>query len=149
MAAQSFRIDVQQSVLDDLKDRLLRTRWAGGLQGGDWKHGTDPEYLKKLCAYWRTGFDWPSQQTWLNSFQHFRADVDGVGLHFIRQPGTGAHPMPLLLVHGWPDSFARFLKIIPLLANPSAHGADASDAFDVVVRACPAAASPTNRASRR
>jgi pimeloyl-ACP methyl ester carboxylesterase len=57
--------------------------------------------------------------------------------------------MPLLLVHGWPDSFARFLKIIPLLANPSAHGADASDAFDVVVRACPAAASPTNRASRR
>src|SRR5262249_51322905 len=131
MAIQPFQIDVRQSVLSDLKERLGRTRWTNGLDGAGWNYGTDPHYLKQLCDYWRDGFDWPKQQGHLNSFEHFRADLDGTGLHFIRAKGTGANPMPLLLVHGWPDSFARFLKIIPLLTNAG------EDSFDVVVPSLP------------
>jgi len=137
MATQPFLIDVQRPVIDDLRERLGRTRWADSLDGDDWEHGTNPQYLKQLCGYWRDGFDWTKQQAYLNSFRHFRADLDGMGLHYIRERGTGANPMPILLVHGWPDSFARFLKLVPLLANPSAHGADPSDSFDVVVPSLP------------
>jgi len=137
MATQQFQIDVQQSVLADLKERLLRTRWADSFDGAGWNYGTDPHYLKELCGYWQNGFDWPKQQAYLNSFEHFRADLHGTGLHFIREKGAGPNPMPILLVHGWPDSFARFLKIIPLLANPSAYGGDAGDSFDVIVPSLP------------
>ncbi|MFI5034239.1 MAG: epoxide hydrolase, partial [Reyranellales bacterium] len=137
MTVHPFRIDVPQSVLDDLPERLRRTRWAEDAQGDGWDRGTNPQYLKELCAYWRDRFDWPKQQGYLNTFRHFRADIDGVGLHFIHQRGKAANAIPLLLVHGWPDSFARFLKIIPMLTDPEAHGGDASDSFDVIVPSLP------------
>src|SRR5262249_20202201 len=117
MAIQPFQISVPQSVLDDLEERLGRTRWTSGLDDAGWDYGTDPHYLRPLCDYWRDGFDWPKQQAYLNSFRHFRADLDGTGLHFIHEQGTSATPLPILLVHGWPDSFVRFLKLLPLLAH--------------------------------
>ena len=137
MAIQSFQIEVQRSVLDDARDRLRRTRWTDGMEGAGWEYGTNPEYLKQLCDYWRDAFDWQKQQADLNAFRHFRADVDGIGIHFIHERGNGAGAMPILLVHGWPDSFARFLKIIPMLAHPEAHGGDARESFDVIVPSLP------------
>jgi microsomal epoxide hydrolase len=73
----------------------------------------------------------------MNGFAHFRADVHGFGVHFIHERGTGDHPLPIVLTHGYPDSFLRFSKIIPMLAHPEAYGGDASDAFDVVVPSLP------------
>src|ERR1044072_6428637 len=128
MAVRPFHIDVQRSVLDDLKDRLRRTRRTDVIEGSGWKYGTDPEFLAQLCDYWRDTFDWQKQQDGLNAFHHFRADVDGIGLHFIDERGTGSSPMPILLLHGWPDSFARFLKHIPMLTR---------DSFDVLVPSLP------------
>jgi epoxide hydrolase len=103
MGVQPFRIDVQQSVLDDLEDRLARIRFPAGMPGAGWDYGTSPAYLEELCAYWRKDFDWRKQEGHLNSFRQFRADVDGVGLHFIHEKGRGDNAIPLLLVHGWPD----------------------------------------------
>jgi pimeloyl-ACP methyl ester carboxylesterase len=137
MAIQSFQIEVQRLVLDDVKDRLRRTRWMDAIEGAGWEYGTNPKYLKQLCDYWRDEFDWQKQQDDLNTLRHFRADVDGVGIHFIHERGNGADAIPILLVHGWPDSFVRFLKIIPMLTHPEAHGGDARESFDVIVPSLP------------
>jgi pimeloyl-ACP methyl ester carboxylesterase len=137
MSVQPFKIEVPQAVLDDLRDRLARTRPARGVEDGGWDYGTDPAYLAELCAYWRDGYDWRRQEAYLNSFSQFRAEVDGVGLHFVHIRGKGPDAIPLLLVHGWPDSFARFLKLIPLLTDPAAHGLPGAPSFDVVAPSLP------------
>jgi pimeloyl-ACP methyl ester carboxylesterase len=131
-----FVIDVPQSTLDDLCGRLVRTRWLDGPLEG-WDGGIDPAYLRALAEHWLVGFDWRAQEAALNRFAQFRADVDGLGVHFIHERGRGERPFPLILTHGYPDSFARFVKVIPLLADPESHGGDAADAFDVVVPSLP------------
>ncbi len=130
---QPFQINVPQPVLDDLQQRLARTRWPDEIEGAGWDYGTNREYLKQLVAYWQNGYDWRVQEARLNQFPQFKAEVDGLNLHFIRMEGKGPNPLPLLLVHGWPDSFFRMVKILPLLTNPAAHGGRAEDAFTVIV----------------
>jgi pimeloyl-ACP methyl ester carboxylesterase len=100
-----------------------------------WALGTDPTYLRELVAYWADGFDWPAQERALNELRHLRVRVGGLGIHVVHAgAASGATPaLPLLLTHGWPDSFWRYQKVIPLLADPGAHGADPEDAFDVIV----------------
>ncbi len=137
MTIQPFRIEVPDLVLDDLRDRLAKTRFISGMVDAGWDHGTNPDYLKSLCDYWRRNFDWRTQERYLNSFGHFRSQVDGVGIHFIHERGQGPNAIPLLLVHGWPDSFMRFLKVIPQLTDPAAHGLDPSLSFDVIVPSLP------------
>lgn len=137
MAIQPLRIDVKQPVLDDLHDRLARTRFTTGINEAGWECGTSLDYLKDLCRYWQREFDWREQERSLNRFTQFRCDVDGVGLHFIHARGKGHNPIPLLLVHGWPDTFARFVKAIPLLTDPAAHGAALEPSFDVVAPSLP------------
>ena len=97
MTIQSFEIEVQRSVLDDVKERLSRTRWTDAIEGAGWEYGTNPQYLKQLCDYWRDTFDWQKQQADLNVFRHFRADVDGIGIHFIHERGNGG-AIPILLL---------------------------------------------------
>ena len=94
-------------------------------------------YLRELITYWRDRFDWRSQEALLNRFQHYRGEVDGTRIHFIHERGQGPSPLPLILTHGYPDSFFRFYKLIPLLTDPAAHGGDPIDAFDVVVPSLP------------
>ena len=137
MAVQPFHIDVPQAILDDLQARLEKTRFTAGMVSAGWDYGTSPNYLEQLCDYWRGDFDWRKQESYLNSFKQFRTEVDGVGLHFIHERGKGDKPIPLLLVHGWPDSFARFLKIIPMLTDPAAHGAADQPSFDVIIPSLP------------
>jgi pimeloyl-ACP methyl ester carboxylesterase len=137
MAIEPFNIEIAQTELDDLRMRLRQTRWPDAVQGADWDYGTNLEYLKKLAHYWATEFDWRAQERELNRLRHFRTVVDGVGLHFIHERGQGPRPLPLLLTHGFPDSFLRMTKLIPLLTAPAAHGADAADSFDVIVPSIP------------
>lgn len=132
-----FTVHIPQPTLDDLRARLANTRWPDEVEGAGWGHGTNRAYLRTLVQYWHDTFDWRKQEALLNQFAHFRAEVDGVGLHFIHERGRGDHPLPLLLAHGWPDSFYRFHKLLPLLTDPAAHGGRAEDAFDVVVPSLP------------
>jgi hypothetical protein len=88
----------------------------------------------ELLEWWRTGFAWRAQEAAINRYPHFRATVDGVGLHFLHLRGRGPAPLPLLLTHGWPSSF---LELLPLLTDPSTHGGDADDAFDLVIPSLP------------
>jgi microsomal epoxide hydrolase len=137
MEMQPFTVKVSDDALDDLRERLARTRWTTSLDDGDWTHGVSRSYLEALTTYWRTAYDWRTEEAALNRLAQFKVDVDGIGIHFIHEPGAGPRPMPLILTHGYPDSFVRFLKVIPLLTDPAAHGGDADDAFDVIVPSLP------------
>jgi hypothetical protein len=137
MPVTSFEVRVPQQTLDDLHDRLVRARWADEVDDEGWDRGTERQYLNDLCTHWLTDFDWRRQEAAVNRFRHFRADIDGVGVHFIHERGKGDRPLPIILTHGYPDSFVRFLKIIPMLSDPAAHGGDPADAFDVVVPSLP------------
>lgn len=128
-----FQISVPQTVLDDLQVRLAQTRWPDEVVGAGWDYGTNRDVLKQLTAYWQHGYDWRVQEAKLNQFPQFKANVDGTDLHFLHVEGKGPHPMPLLLTHGWPDSFFRFVKLVPLLTDPVRYGGRAEDAFTVVV----------------
>src|SRR4029453_2102393 len=132
-AIRPFRVEVPQAELDDLRDRLARTRWPDDYEGVGWDYGTDLATMKELATYWRDSYDWRQQEAYLNSFPHFTTEFDGEELTFIHVRGTDPDPIPLLLLHGWPDSVCRYLKLIPLLTDPASHGGDPGICFDVVV----------------
>jgi microsomal epoxide hydrolase len=137
-AIETFHISIDQSVLDDLHARLERTRWSDALGEDDWTFGVSVPYMRELAAYWAAGFRWRVQEDALNRFAQFRAAVDGgTRIHFIHERGRGPRPLPIVLTHGFPDSIVRFAKLIPLLADPAAHGADPRDSFDVIVPSLP------------
>jgi pimeloyl-ACP methyl ester carboxylesterase len=133
MNIQPFTINLHQSILDDLRDRLERTRLPDQPDGADWSLGVNLEELKSLMAYWQTGYDWRKHEADLNRLPQFTAQVDGVNIHFVHLRGRGPNPKPLLLTHGWPDSFQRFEKVISRLTDPAQHGGKAEDSFDVIV----------------
>ena len=137
MAVEQFKIDISDSVIEDLQARLSRTRWADELPDTGWDYGSNLEYVKELVEYWRTTFDWRAQEDLINSFSHFKTEVDGLGIHFRHQKGKGPNPMPLVVTHGWPGTFFEMHKIIPLLSDPGSHGGDPDDSFDVVVPSMP------------
>jgi len=137
MATENFRIRIPDETLEDLRDRLGRTRWPHETGDCAWARGTEPGCLRDLVTYWRDGFDWRAQEARLNRWNHFRCDIGGTELHFIHAPGKGSSPLPLILTHGWPDSFLRYRRVIDLLADPAAHGGSEEDAFDVVVPSLP------------
>ncbi len=96
MNIQPFTITVAQSTLDDLRERLARTRWPDEVQGAGWDYGTNLDYLKALVAYWQNQFDWRAQEARLNQFAQFRAEIDGFGIHFIHERGQGPKPLPII-----------------------------------------------------
>ena len=134
---QPFRISVPEDALADLRERIDRTRWPDEIAGSAWDYGTNLHDLRELLAYWRNRFDWRAQEERLNAFPHFLADVEGLRLHFLREPGRGPDPIPILLLHGWPSTFFEMSKLLPLLADPASHGGDPDDSFDVVAPSLP------------
>jgi pimeloyl-ACP methyl ester carboxylesterase len=138
---EPFTIHIPDETLRDLQARLRRTRFPDQIPGTGWDYGTDTQYLKELVAYWSKDFDWRAQEKKLNAFHHYRADVDGVRIHFIHEKSQAKNgspqPIPILMLHGWPSSFVQFQKIIPLLTDPAAHGAPNAPRFDVVVASLP------------
>jgi pimeloyl-ACP methyl ester carboxylesterase len=137
MKTEKFAIDVPQEQLTDLIDRLNHTRWPDEMPDSGWDYGTNLSYLKQLIDYWKNDYDWRKQEARLNTFAQFKANIHGVDIHYIHERGKGSRPLPIILTHGWPDSFLRFEKIIPLLTDPGSHGANPDDAFDVVVPSIP------------
>ena len=134
---QPYRLDVPDDVLDDLRERLQRTRWPDEIAGSRWEYGANLAFMRRLTERWRDGFDWRAQEAKLNAFDQFRLPLDGTKLHFIHQPGVGPDPLPLLLVHGWPGSVWEFHELIPRLADPARFGGDPADAFTVVAPSLP------------
>jgi epoxide hydrolase len=134
---EPFRLSVPQSDLDDLHDRLERTRWPAELPGAGWEYGVPAGYLRELVRYWRHEYDWRAAEAELNRWPQFTTTIDGAHIHFahIRSPEPDA--TPLVITHGWPGSVVEFLDLVGPLTDPVAHGGDAADAFHVVVPSIP------------
>lgn len=132
---EPFTPQTAPGALEDLRARLRATRWPQMPEDAGWATGTDLGYLQELVAHWAEGFDWPAQEAALAELPHFRVPLGGLGIHFVhaRAVAPTGPVLPLVLSHGWPDSFWRYTKVIGLLTDPGAHGADPADAFDVVV----------------
>jgi pimeloyl-ACP methyl ester carboxylesterase len=135
LAPEPFLPRTTPAALADLRARLRATRWPDAPEDAGWSLGTDLDYLRELVDYWADGFDWLAQEAALARFPHFRVPLGGLGIHFVhvRAAASTRPALPVILNHGWPDSFWRYAKVIPLLTDPGAHGADPADAFDVVV----------------
>ncbi len=132
-----FRLAIPRADLDDLNDRLDRTRWPDGLSEVGWRYGVPLDYLQELAAYWRHTYDWRAAEAELNSWPQFVTTIDGANLHFahIRSPEPDA--MPLVMTHGWPGSIVEFQAVAGPLTDPRAHGGDAADAFHLVLPSIP------------
>jgi pimeloyl-ACP methyl ester carboxylesterase len=137
LGPEPFQIRIDQRELDDLRARLAHTRWTTPQPGAGWNYGTNPGYLRELIAYWRDGYDFRQHEARLNAVPQYKARVGGADLHFIHVHGHWPSATPLLLLHGWPDSFYRFHKVIPTLSDPARTGGYPGDAFDVVVPSLP------------
>ena len=145
-----FTPQTAPAVLEDLRARLRATRWPDAPEDAGWSLGTDLGYLRELVAYWADGFDWPAQEAALARLPRFRVTARRPRHPLRARPGGRRRPaLPLVLSHGWPDSFWRYTKVIPLLTDPGAHGADPADAFDVVVPDMPGYGYSDRPAGRR
>jgi microsomal epoxide hydrolase len=147
-----FTIDVPDAVLDDLKDRLARTRWPDQIPGTEWAYGTDSTALRELCDYWANEYDWRAAEAALNRWPQFTTTVDPDGggdihSHFIHARSPHEDALPLVITHGWPGSIVEFEKVLGPLTDPTNHGGDAADAFHVVAPSLPgyAFSGPTTR----
>jgi len=130
-------IHVSDAVLDDLRARLELTRWPDDAGNDDWSYGVGRVYLQELADYWLHQYDWREAEAAINAYEHYQVHVDGVPVHFLRKPGVGPAPTPLILSHGWPWTFWHWSKVIDQLADPGAFGGDPADAFDVIVPSLP------------
>ncbi len=131
-----FKVHVEDKVLADLRTRLGMTRWPDEI-GGQWQYGSDLAYMRSLCDYWANGFDWRTQETRLNSLDHFSTEIDGRRLHFIHQRSPHPDALPLVMTHGWPGSIAEFLRIVPMLTEPEKFGGYPADAFHLICPSIP------------
>jgi hypothetical protein len=127
-----FTYHAPQSALDDLKQRLARTRWPEHETANDWSQGAPLAKLRTLVDYWRTGYDWRRCEKTLDRFPQYRTEIDGLGIHFLHVRSSHTNALPILITHGWPGSVIEFFKIIDPLTNPTAHGGRAEDAFHVI-----------------
>jgi pimeloyl-ACP methyl ester carboxylesterase len=132
-----FRIDVPQADLDDLRERLARTRWPDELPGAAWDYGIPLAYTRELAEYWRTGYDWRVHEARLNGFGQFTTTIDGQRIHFLHIRSASSDALPLVITHGWPGSVVEFMNIIGPLTDPAAFGGSAADAFDLVIPSIP------------
>ncbi len=129
-----FHIDVAEADIEDLRDRLRRTRWPEAETVDDWSQGTPLAYARELCQYWLDEYDWAKAQARLNRFPQFRTTVGGLDIHFVHVRSRHESAVPLVMTHGWPGSVVEFAKVVEPLTDPVAFGGSATDAFHVV---CP------------
>ncbi|MGP3957941.1 epoxide hydrolase family protein [Nonomuraea sp. 3N208] len=132
-----YRVEIPQAAIDDLHDRLRRTRWAPELPGAGWERGVPTSYLRDLADYWADGFDWRAQEAALNAYPQFMTTIDGADVHFLHVRSAEPEATPLLLLHGWPGSVVEFLDLIGPLTDPVTHGGAAADAFHLVIPSLP------------
>jgi epoxide hydrolase len=129
----SFRIDVPEAELADLRRRLRQARWPEREPVADWSQGVPLAYLQELCEYWADGYDWRASEARLNALPQFQTVIDGLAVHFVHVRSARPDALPVILTHGWPGSVVEFMKVIGPLSAP----ADAGDAFHVVCPSLP------------
>jgi epoxide hydrolase len=134
---ETFRVHVDDSVLDDLRRRLLHTRFPDRLDDTGWDYGIPVDYLRELVDYWRDEYDWRAHEARLNVLGHYRTEIDGQSIHFVHARSPHPDAFPLLMTHGWPGSVVEFLDVIPGLTEPEQHGGTAADAFHVIAPSLP------------
>jgi pimeloyl-ACP methyl ester carboxylesterase len=132
-----FTVAIPDSEIDDLKLRLVRTRWPNQETVPDWSQGVRLENTASLIEYWEKKYDWRRFERELNSFPQFVTNIDGLDIHFIHVTSKNPNAMPLILTHGWPGSIVEFLKVIGPLTDPVAFGGSSEDSFDVVIPSLP------------
>jgi len=135
--AEPFAIHVPDTVLDDLKARLARTRFPNEPEDAGWMYGADLTYMQKFVDHWQNGYDWRKWEAELNRWPGYKATVDGIDIHFLCEPGSGSNPEPLLVTHGWPGSIFEFHQIIEPLAHPERFGGDPEEGFTVICPSLP------------
>jgi epoxide hydrolase len=132
-----FRSAVSDADLDDLRERLRRTRWPEASTVDDWSQGVPLGYLQNFCAHWSEAYDWRALETRLDQRPQFRTEIDGLGIHFLHVRSPEPTALPLLLSHGWPGSFVEFLDVVGPLTDPASYGGNAADAFHLVIPSLP------------
>lgn len=130
-------LDVSDAELEDLRTRLRNTRWAKPLPVESWQAGTDGEELRRLVAYWASGYDWRAQEAAINALPSRFADLDGTPMHYLRFDGEREGALPIVLTNGWPSSFFELVELGRRLSMPSRYGGVAEDAFTVIVPSLP------------
>ncbi|MBY4640514.1 epoxide hydrolase [Gluconacetobacter entanii] len=132
-----FRVHVPQAVIDDLRRRLMVTRWPDKETADSWEQGVPLARAREIVNKWRTTYDWRLFEKKINAFPQFRTLIDGIGIHFIHVKSKHENALPIILTHGWPGSIVEFLGCIDPLVNPEAHGGKPEDAFHVVLPSLP------------
>jgi|TARA_B100000315_G_scaffold258503_2_gene310917 pimeloyl-ACP methyl ester carboxylesterase len=134
---QPFTVDATEAELEHLRERLRATRWPDAETPDDWSQGVPIAYAREFCEYWANEYNWSERQDRLNSFAQFTTSIDDLQVHFIHVQSPVSSARPIVITHGWPGSVVEFLKVIGPLADPEAHGGEASDAFHVVCPSLP------------
>lgn len=133
MTGTPFEIRADEAALQDLRDRLRRTRWPEPATAPGWAQGVPLDHVRDLCAYWADGYDWRATEARLNKLPQFRMEIDGLGLHFVHARSPHPQATPLVLTHGWPGSIVEFARVVEPLTRPP----DPADAFHVVCPSLP------------
>jgi pimeloyl-ACP methyl ester carboxylesterase len=136
-AIRTFRVNIPEEELVDLRRRIAMTRWPDQETVADQSQGVPLATMKELASFWGTDYDWRKAEAKLNAYPQFVTNIDGLDIHFIHVRSPHPNAMPLIVTHGWPGSVIEQLKIIDPLTNPTAHGGRAEDAFDVVIPSMP------------
>jgi pimeloyl-ACP methyl ester carboxylesterase len=132
-----FTIEVPDAAIEDLRDRLARTRWPDAEPVDDWSQGIPLAYTQELCDYWATEYDWRRFESEINAYDNFLTEIDGVDIHFLHVRSPHEDATPMVLTHGWPGSVEEFMQVIEPLTNPTEHGGTADDAFHLVIPSLP------------
>jgi pimeloyl-ACP methyl ester carboxylesterase len=136
-AVRPFSFNVPEEDLADLRRRIAVTRWPDKETVADQSQGVQLATMQERARYWATDYDWRTCEAKLKALPQFMTEIDGLDIHFIHVRSNQEHALPLIVTHGWPGSVIEQLKIIDPLTNPTAHGASASDAFDLVIPSLP------------
>ncbi len=132
-----YTVHVSDEEIDDLRNRLARTRWPEAEVVDDWSQGIPLAYTRELCEYWAADYDWRRFEAEVNARPNFVTEIDGLGIHFIHVRSSHEGATPMVLTHGWPGSMAEFLAVIDPLTDPTNHGGEADDAFHLVIPSLP------------
>ena len=133
----SLTINIEESILNDVLNRVKNSRLISDFGNKEWKYGTEETYLKDLIEYWSNNYDWKKQEKEINKFSHYKIEIDNIPIHFIYEKGSSENSKPLILTHGWPWTFWDYKKIIEPLAHPEKYGGNASDSFDIIIPSLP------------
>src|SRR6478672_3901690 len=136
-AIRAFQVDVPEAELTELRRRINATKWPDRETVTDQTQGVQLATIQQVARYWATDYDWRKCESKLNALPQFMTEIDGVDIHFIHVRSKHENALPLIVTHGWPGSIIEELKIVDPLTNPTAHGASAADAFDLVIPSMP------------